>query len=80
MRTVARTERVAEDIDAFLHRLAAGHASGSMRASSIRIEATDIQLRATDELRLSGGVYRITWRYEERVEGTVIVCFTLAEM
>ncbi len=51
-----------------------------MRTASIRVERTDIQLWATDELRLSGGLYRVTWRYEDRGQDTVIVCFTLAEM
>ncbi len=50
-----------------------------MRTASIRIEGTDIQLWATNEVRLSGGVYRITWRYEQRGETEVIVCFALAE-
>ena len=74
-----RTERDHEDIAAFLHRLAARHMLASMRAASIRIGGTSIQLWATDGIRLSGGVYRVTWRYEERGAIAVIVCFTLAE-
>lgn len=80
MRAAARTERDDADIDAFLHRLADGHNLASMRIASIRVAQTNIQLWATDELRLSGGVYRVTWRYEDRGPDTVIVCFTLAEM
>ena len=79
VRDSVRTERDDEAVDGFLHRLAIDHESAAMRTASIRIEGTDIHLWATDELRLSRGAYRITWRYEERSEGTMIVCFTLAE-
>ena len=80
MSAAARTERDNGDIDDFLHRLADEHRSADMRVASIRVAHTDIQLWATDELRLSSGAYRVTWRYEDRGKETVIVCFTLAEM
>ena len=78
MQDSVRSERDDEDIDRFLHRLAVEHTSAAMRAALIRIEGTDIRLWASDELRLSRGAYRITWRYEQRGNDTVIVCLTLA--
>lgn len=80
MQDSVRSEDDDEDIDGFLHLLAVEHTSAKMRAASIRIEGTDIRLWATEEMRLSHGAYRVTWRYEQRGEATVIVCFTLAEV
>jgi len=68
LKDAARTEGDERSVDGFLHRLASEHSTATMRASSLRIEGTDIQLRATGSLLLSGGIYRITWRYERRHE------------
>ena len=55
-----RTERDREAMDGLVHRLAVEHTSVMMRVASIRIEATDMYLWATDLLRLSHGVCRVT--------------------
>ena len=49
-----------------------------MREASIRIEGTGIQLWATQDLRLTSGRYRVTWRYDVRDDKPIIVCYTLA--
>jgi len=56
------------------------HAEADMRKTRLQIPGTGIELWATAEIRLSGGVYRVTWRYEERNGDRVIVCFTLAQV
>jgi len=51
-----------------------------MRKARLQIPGTEIELWATCKIRLSGGMYRVTWRYEERDGHRVIVCFTLAQV
>ena len=81
-RCVATAVGTATDVDAladFYKELAADHESAGMRAASIHVEGTDIQLWATRPIRLSSGEYRVTWPYEERDDERVVVCFALAE-
>lgn len=67
-------------IDEFLRRLSREHESAEMREARLEITGFGILLWATCELRLSGGLYRITWRYEDRDGQRAIVCFTLAQV
>jgi len=80
MRSATRTDTDAGNVDLFLRRLSMNHGSAQMRESRLQIPGTEIELWATYKIRLSGGRYRITWRYEERDGDTVIVCFTLAQV
>ena len=80
MRTATRTDGDGCGIDEFLRRLSKEHESAQMREARLEITGFGILLWATCELRLSAGLYRVTWRYEEREDGRVIVCFTLAQV
>lgn len=80
MHSAIRTETDRERVDGFLQRLSTDHASAEMREARPDIPGTDIVLWATCELVLGGGVYRVTWRYEDRDGDRVIVCFTLAQV
>lgn len=79
MEHAVRTSQDETDLKAFLGELSLHHQSAEMRADSIRIEGTPIRLWATKLMKLSSGEYRATWRYGERDDEEVIVCFTLAE-
>ncbi len=78
MRSAIRTNADSRDVDRFLERLSTKHDAAEMRKARLQIPGTEIELWATRKLRLSGGLYRATWRYEQRNGDPVIVCFTLA--
>lgn len=78
--SAAKTHSDSRDIDLFLRRLSMKHSAAQMRKSRLQIPGTDIELWATHKIRLSGGLYRVTWRYEERDDARVLVCFTLAQV
>ena len=80
MRTVIRNDGDDRGIDEFLRRLSREHESAEMREARLEITGLGILLWATCELRLSGGFYRVTWRYEDRDGQRAIVCFTLAQV
>lgn len=80
MRTAIKTTSDDCGIDEFLRRLSVEHQSAEMREARLEITSFDVLLWATCELRLSGGTYRVTWRYEDREGQRVIVCFTLSQV
>jgi hypothetical protein len=45
----------------------------------LKITSFGILLWVTGDLLLSGGSFRVTWRYEDRDGERTIVCFTLAQ-
>ena len=76
----AKTDEDSRDVDGVLRRLSLKHKTAQMRKSRLQIPGTDIELWTTHKIRLSGGMYRVTWRYEERDGRRVIVGFTLAQV
>ena len=78
MRSAVRTNEDDVRLDTLLERLSKRHQDAKMREASIRIEGTDIQLWATQDVRLTSGRYRVTWRYDVRDDKPIIVCYTLA--
>jgi hypothetical protein len=80
MRSVVGTRSDARRVDALLGRLSIEHDSSDMRGEQVQIPGTEIDLWTSWKLRLNRGVYRVTWRYEERDGRRVIVCFTLSQV
>ncbi len=78
MRSAVRTSDDDVRVDDLLERLAQRHQDPKMRDASIRIEGAEIQLWATQDVRLSLGGYRVTWRYDVRDDKAIIICYTLA--
>jgi hypothetical protein len=80
LRTAIRNDGDDCGIDEFLRRLSRELESAEMREARLEITGVGILLWATCELRLSGGLYRVTWRYEDRYGRRTIVCFALAQV
>ena len=80
MRSLVGTKPDVRRVDVLLRRLSIEHDSSEMREERVQIPGTDIDLWASPKLRLSRGVYRVAWRYEERDGHRVIVCFTLPQV
>jgi hypothetical protein len=64
-------------VNQMLDRLERHHARPEMR-HILRIG--DVSVFATPRIHAPGGVYRITWRYDDRDRPTVIVCITVASI
>jgi hypothetical protein len=80
LQTAIRNDGDDRGIDEFLRRLSKEHESAEMRGARLEITGSGILLWASCELRLSGGFYRVIWRYENRDRQRAIVCFTLAQV
>lgn len=78
MRSATISESDVLEFQNLVLRLSVDHETFEMRDRQLQIPGSDISLWATDELKLSGGRGRVTWRYEVRDGRVVIVCFALA--
>ena len=80
VRTAIRSDGDDRRVDEFLRRLSCEHESVEMREARLEITGFGILLWATCDVRLADGSFRITWRYEDRGEKRVIVCFALPQV
>ena len=78
MRTAVHPPDDDVQLKELLQRLSQRHQDPKMRDASVRVEGTEIQLWGTQDVKLSSGRYRVTWRYEVRDDKPIIVCYTLA--
>ena len=72
----AFSDRDATEVDAMLDRLEDEHEQPHMRNV---ITIGSVALFATPRFEGSGSTYRITWRYDDAEQPTVISCVTVAK-
>lgn len=64
-------------VNQMLDRLEHDHDRPEMRHM---LRVGEVSLLATPRIQAPGGVYRITWRYDDRDRPTIIVCITVASI
>lgn len=62
-------------VDAMLDRLARQHHRARMRAP---IDVGRVRLWATPRVHAPGGMYRVTWQYDDETIPQAIICWTVA--
>lgn len=73
----ALSSRDARVIDELVDALEVDHAAGHMRNV---IHIGDTFVYATQRAYAPGGVYRVTWQYDDSDAPTALVCITVAEI